>query len=237
MSRAKTAADSAAARTAALAAERVERAAKGGEQLGLFAAPASPADPASIPALPSAPGGNGAAGAGRPKGSPNKRDSKLRQMLAARGFRMPEDVLAEMAGLSDRQGRPLIVQAMAMAEQVLAWAHEGCVDKNGMPTRPEPGERRATLLAILGEMRRAGDALLPYGLAKMSPDTAVNVQATTIVMPGAARPGDGARVVEGRAAQVGPSDFAPPPLPGETVENQSLDDSAEAQSDGESRTE
>ena len=38
--------------------------------------------------------------AGRPPGAQNKGSSELRKYLAAQGCRQPEDVLAEMAGLT-----------------------------------------------------------------------------------------------------------------------------------------
>jgi hypothetical protein len=139
---------------------------------------------------------------------------------------MPEDVLAETAGLSDGRGRSLVELAMARAEQVLAWSH-------GPRATVKPAERLTVLLAILREQRQAADALLPYGLAKMSPDVVNNIQATTINMPGSHTGGDGARVIEGRMA----GGFAPPPMPGETVENQMLGADDLAQSDNESRTE
>ncbi|MFT6772322.1 MAG: hypothetical protein ACJA1L_000026 [Paracoccaceae bacterium] len=224
MSRAKVAADSAAARAAADAAERLDGAAETGRQLDLLAAPASPADPADLERA-AAQGGTGAAGRGRPKGSPNKRGSKLRQMLAARGYRMPEDVLAELAGLNDRGGRTIVEQAMARAEQVLAWSH-------GPTVTAKAGERLALFMSILREMRQAGDALLPYGLGKMTPDQVTNIQATTINMPGSRPAGDGARVINGAAA----SGFAPPPLPQRSKQNQGLGDAPGDASDGGSRT-
>lgn len=229
MSRAKVAADSAAAADAAAAAARLDRAAATGVQLDLLGAPASPADPAELeraaaPAL----GGAGAAGRGRPVGATNKRASGLRRMLAARGYRMPEDVLAETAGLSDGRGRSLVELAMARAEQVLAWSH-------GPRATVKPAERLTVLLAILREQRQAADALLPYGLAKMTPDAVTTIHATQIVMPGApaqGAPGDSARVIEGRAT----FGFAPPPMPGETVGNQGLGAGDAGQSESGSRT-
>lgn len=221
MSRAKVASDSAGAAMAARAAERLDAAAAVGEQFDLLAAPASPANPADIVRAD----GKGAAGAGRPKGSANKRDSRLRQMLAARGYRMPEDVLAEMAGLSDRAGRSGMELAMARVEQIEAWSGG----------RTPPRERRALLVSVMREQRMAAGDLLPYGLAKMTPDTTVNIAAAQILMPGASAqgaPGDGARVIEGRAA----SNFAPPPLPGRTEQYQEVSADDESAPDGGSRT-
>ena len=230
MSRAKVAADSAAAGDAAAAAAaakvaaRLADAAATGRQLDLLAAPASPSHPATLErAVAAAAGPAGAAGRGRPVGSANKRASHLRRMLAARGFRMPEDALAELAGLSDRSGRTGIELAMARVEQIEEWS-------GGLAA---PGERRSLLLAVMREQRQAADALLPYGLAKMTPDTTVNIAAAQILMPGSAAPGDGARVIDGHAA----SAFAPPPMPGEIQQYQHVASGDLDGPDAESRTE
>jgi hypothetical protein len=44
-------------------------------------------------------------------------------MRAAQGYRMPEDVLAEIAGLNTHED--LLKAAMVKAELVMAWAHGG----------------------------------------------------------------------------------------------------------------
>jgi hypothetical protein len=200
------------------AAERLELARASGEQLGLFAAPATPADPAEIPAAERR-------GPGRPAGSKNRRTSKLRQMLAARGMRMPEDVVAEVAGLGARASS--VELAMARAEQVAAWLEDR---GGGVPLKRD--QVLGIFLAIWKEQSGAAQALLPYGLEKLTPE-AGGVAVTNIVLPGAGRPGDDARVIEGSAA----SDQAAPVMPRGMQEYQRLRASAPGQSDEGSRTE
>jgi hypothetical protein len=194
------------------AAGRLDRAAGLGRQLSLIPAEASPADPGELERR----------GPGRPQGARNKRTSKLRQMLAARGFRMPEDVLSEIAGLSARVSS--VELAMQRAEQVLAWAHDGAEEP------ATPGQRLAVFLACHKEATQAAAALLPYGLERMTPDQ-VAPAVTVLQLPGQARPGDRARVIEGSA-----SDCAPPPLPLKFVENQAVEFGQDPGSDGASRT-
>lgn len=196
------------------AAERLDAARAVGRQMDLLAVEASPADPAELPQR----------GPGRPAGSRNRRTSKLRQMLAARGFRMPEDLVAETAGLGAR-GVTGIELAMQRAEQVAAW-----LEGDGPPLKRD--QRQGLFVAIWKEQNAAAASLLPYGLEKLTPDAAPAV-VVPIVMPGAGRPGDDARLVEGRATRA----FGPPPMPGEVERNQGLALAAPAQSDGRSRTE
>lgn len=202
---------------------RLEKARAIGRQLELLPVPASPEDPGELEAA-AAP-----RGPGRPPGSRNRSSSKLRRMLAARGFRMPEDVLVETAGLASRE--TALDLAMTRAEQVLAWAF-------GPNASPHGGQRLAAFLAIIKEQTNAASALLPYGLEKMNPDQAPTGAPTFIVLPGGAapRPGDRARIVDHQAAPSA-SDAAPPPMPEEIEENQGLARDDPAQSDGSSRTE
>ncbi len=200
-----------------------------GQQLRLFAAPASPADPADLPAP-----------RGRPKGSRNRRTSKLRQMLAARGYRMPEDVVGELAGLGADVSQ--VELAMQRAEQVAAWL-EGLPigrTKEGVAYGADLPLTRSEMLGlfhtILREQGDAAAALLPYGLERLTPDSGPVVAPTVIMLPGGAQPGDQACVIEGRASDRA-SEMAPPPMPGEVQENQWLTDARPAQSDGSGRTE
>lgn len=194
------------------AAARLDRAAEVGRQLSLIPAPASPVDPAELAPR----------GPGRPAGAKNKRTSKLRQMLAARGFRMPEDVLAELGGLSSRETS--VELAMHRAEQVLAWAFGG--------ETAAPGARLAIFLAIFKEQAHAAAAMLPYGLEKMTPDQGATTAPVVLVMPGQApQAGDGARVIEASA-----SDMAPPPMPGQIERNQQVSADRPEPSDAASRT-
>ena len=142
------------------AADRLERAASIGRQLSLIATEASPADVAELERR----------GPGRPVGARNKRTSKLRAMLAARGFRMPEDVLAEIAGLSSRETS--IELALARAEQVLGWAF-GTAEPSGgqrppaFPAGPTAARRAAGGSRFPG-WRSAGPAGRPVSRARTS---------------------------------------------------------------------
>ena len=203
---------------------RLAAAQAAGRQLGLFAAPASPAEPEDLPAA-----------RGRPKGSRNRRTSKLRQMLAARGYRMPEDVVGEMAGLGAQVS--LDVLAMQRAEQVAAWLCGFPIghDDKGVAIKVDQlpqGMMLRLFETILREQGDAAAALLPYGLERLTPESGPVVAPTVIMLPGGAQPGDQARVIEGRA-----SDMAPPPMPGQVEQNQWLTDARPAQSDGSGRTE
>lgn len=172
------------------------------------------------------------ASGGRPPGAKGKAASQLRKMLAERGWKLPEDVLGDLAGLTSRVDA--IEGAMVRAEQVLAWAFEG----NPAGKQPSPEQRLATFAQVLSVQLRAAEALLPYGLAKASPDVNVTQQ-TTVVVPcapaapvdpaAAARPAGGSASL--RAGRMVPADVA------EEIEgNQGFAGGASARSDAESRT-
>jgi hypothetical protein len=196
------------------AADRLDAARDVGRQLSLLPAEASPADPAEIEPR----------GPGRPAGSRNRRTSKLRAMLAARGFRMPEDLVAETAGLGAR-GVTGVELAMQRAEQVAAW-----LTGDGYSSMKR-AELMGLFIAIWKEQNAAAASLLPYGLEKLTPDAAP-ATVVPIVLPAASRPGDQARVIEHR-----PSELAPPPMPDEIEQDQALAPSAPMRSDDGSRTE
>ena len=191
------------------AADRITAAAKAGEQLTFLA---------DEPKRGDAPARRG----------PGKALSQMRKWLEARGYRLPEDVLAEMAGLATSQDA--VLEAMTKAERILAWAQAGDLDGK----TPTMAMRVNLFMQVYTVQLRAAEALLPYGAPKATPD--VNVaQAVQIVMPAA--PGDGATVVNQAArAPVGRSDVAPPPLPKEIEQNQPLADADPTQSDAQSRT-
>lgn len=207
------------------AARRLDAAQEVGRQLSLLPVEASPADPAELPAGP-----------GRPKGSRNRRTSKLRQMLAAKGMRMPEDVVAETAGLNARVSG--VELAMQRAEQVAAWLTRFPVgtDKNGdtygAGKTLSRSQMEGLFLAIYREQGDAAAALLPYGLERLTPESGPVIAPTVIMLPQGGQPGDQARVIEGRS-----SDMAPPPRPHEIERNQQLVGARLAQSDKGSRTE
>ena len=197
------------------AADRIEAARVAGQQLALPLADER-ADGEALDAR---------SGRGRGQG---KASSQMRDWLASRGFRMPEDVLAELAGLAT--GEDAFMAAMLRAEQVLAWAK----GEGGAAT---PAQRLDTFKFVLTAMLRSGEALLPYGLAKVSPDVAAPAAVAVHIHAGSgqqdpAKGGDQARDVTPGARRI-----APPPLPHEMQRNQGLADAARRGADDGARTE
>ena len=181
-----------------LNAERGERIATTGEQLGLFGPEGAPVPPAER------------RGAGRPAGAGNKLKSKLRDLMAARGYRDPAEQLAMLAGLDRPDLHPLAHAALLAAET---------------------GEDVA---AVMREMRQAAGELMPYWHAKITPDVAVQGPVQVFVAGGqVVQPGpEQARDVTPQARRV-----APPPMPGEMQRNQGLADGVVQGSDDGVRTE
>lgn len=181
---------------------------------------------------------------GRARRGQGKALNQMREFLAAKGYRLPEDVLAEMAGLASREDA--ILTAMVQAERILAWSGEGAVNrvfKPGVghveltgPWRPTPDQKLGTFMQVYAMMLRAADALMPYGAPKVTPETVTNQQVTQIVVQGAAV---AAPTGPAQARDVTPQArrIAPPPMPGETVENQEVGASGRAASDSDARTE
>lgn len=203
------------------AAQRIEEARAAGEQLTFL-----PDEPA--------PG----AVAGRPPRGKGKVTSQLRDWCAAKGLRLPEDVLIEMAGMASTEDA--FLTAMARTEQVLAWAEAGATGYKGAPVKPSMGQRLAAFQFVYTAQLRAAEALLPYGLGKVNPDVTVAVPVPVYVAaPQAAapgRPGDQARDVTPDPRRIGP-----PPMPGQAPmqpqRNQALSQAIDGQSDAGSRTE
>lgn len=166
----------------------------------------------------------GEGGAGRGKG---KALSKLRELLAARGLRMPEDVLANVAALDDPEGPVMAALKKAEAVALAIYGHGQA-----------PASVRLRLFeTFYAQTVRALDALLPYGLAKVTPDVQVSQAVQVVVMPGgqgqqAAQGGDRARDVTPPARRM-----APPPLPHEIQQKQGLGDAPDLSSDASDRTE
>lgn len=163
---------------------------------------------------------------GRRRGQ-GKALNQMREWLAARGYRLPEDVLAEMAGLASRDD--VILTAMAQAERILAWAGKGTETATMR-------QRLDTFMQVYTLALRAADALMPYGAPKVTPEQVTHQQVTQIVVQGApaapSRGPDAARDVTPQARRI-----APPPMPGEIVRNQEVSDAPAAHSDGGVRTE
>lgn len=198
------------------AAERIDRAREAGEQLSFL-----PAEPELD---------QDEAGDGRKPRGPGKAMSQMRAWLASRGYRLPEDVLVEMAGLAS--SADAVLEAMAKAERILDWAFDG--DPAGK--RPSSAHRLQVFQYVYAQAVRSAEALLPYGLAKAAPDTVVH-QNTVVLMPSDRRqerdPAASARDVTPSAGRR----MAPPPLPEEIQRNQRLAASEPEASDGEARTE
>ncbi|MEC9434633.1 MAG: hypothetical protein VYD87_17140 [Pseudomonadota bacterium] len=204
-----------AARAADGVADRMAAQRDRAEQLSLLA----PADRADAPPAPPAEGER--RGPGRPAGSRNRvKRAELRKMFAARGWAMPEDMLARLAGLH-LGGGDLWERAMGQAERIIAWSG----------AEASPAARIAIFFQVLGEMRRAQEALLPYGLAKVTPDQGGGAPVTFINLPAPGAPGDDARVIEGEAQAAGPSVYAPPPMPAAIQRNQGVSDDEDEGSD------
>ncbi|WP_226783174.1 hypothetical protein [Oceaniglobus trochenteri] len=121
-------------------------------------------------------------GDGTGKRGKGKALNQLREFLAVKGYRMPEDVLAEIAGLTS--GQDAIATAMAQAERILAWAEAGATSVKGAPKVQTLPQRLATFQQVLVAQLRAADALMPYGAPKATPDVTVQ-QAVHVHVPAA----------------------------------------------------
>lgn len=109
--------------------------------------------------------------------------SQMRDWLAARGLRLPEEVLAEMAGL--QHGGDVLLATMADAERILAWAEIGATPTKGNPAVQTMTARVNTFMQLYALRLRAADAMMPYGAPKATPDVQ-QTNVTQIVVAGAA---------------------------------------------------
>lgn len=158
--------------------------------------------------------------------------NQLRDWLASRGYRMPEDVLAEIAGLTS--GQDAIATAMAQAERVLAWASDGAVSVRGAPNVQSLPMRLATFQQVLVAQLRAADALMPYGAPKATPDVMVQ-QVVQVNVP--ARPSlDQVRPMRD-VSPVSDVRMLPADMRHEMQQKQRVVNSGSVGSDGETRTE
>jgi hypothetical protein len=189
------------------AADRMDRQAAVGQQLSL---------------LPEAEVGAEAAEARAARGK-GKAQSELRKWLAATGARMPEDVLAQIGGLDVRGDA--IEAAMAKVERILAWAGDASSAK-----------RLGLFQVVYGAMIRANEALLPYGLAKVTPDVAGGSVTNVFNLPGSAPAAPQDPAAQARDVTPKPSRIAPPPLPHEMQQNQGVAKQPVRHSDGDIRT-
>lgn len=198
------------------AADRIEAAKAAGEQLTF---------------LPDEPAPGESERAKRGKG---KATSQLRDWCAAKGLRLPEDVLIEMAGMASSEDA--FLTAMARTEQLLAWAEAGATGYKASPSAPSTAQRLAAFQFVFTAQLRAAEALLPYGLGKVTPDAPVPL-AVQVVMPGAAAPSQPHRGPDmARDVTPKPGRIAPPPMPHEMQRNQHVSETAFPVSDAENRT-
>jgi len=169
--------------------------------------------------------------------------NQMRDWLALQGFRQPEQVIAEMAGLASGAGDALDA-AIERTQRIFAAAtahgdHRVWSPTEGWlrpadPYKPTPDEWRQTFMQVFTLQLRAAEAMLPYGLPKVTPEQVTQQQVTQIVVQGApiapaAVPGV---VVDARPARR----IAPPPRPWEVEQNQRLAGAGRDGSDAEIRT-
>lgn len=199
------------------AAERIEAARAAGEQLTFL--PAEPVADLSD----------------RAKRGKGKATSQLRDWAAAKGLRMPEDVLVEMAGMASTED--VFVTAMARTEMVLAWAQDGATGYKGSPVAPSMSQRLAAFQFVFSAQIRAAEALLPYGLGKVTPDVAVTAPVQVFVAPGAAVQQAGQGPDQARDVTPKPQRLRPPPMPHEIKQNQGVAEGVEMPASSSDRTE
>ena len=177
---------------------------------------------------------------GRAKRGQGKVLNQMREFLAAKGYRMPEDVLAEIAGLTS--GQDAIATAMAQSERVLAWAKAGHeaekgIDGKKIKPRVTMHNRLATFQQVLVAQLRAADALMPYGAPKATPDGDGGPKVMIVTLPAApsGQAFGGAAMRDVSPASSGR--MRPADVRYEIEQKQRLSDDADAGSDGETRTE
>lgn len=182
---------------------------------------------------------SGRRGPGRPEGSKNKVSSQVRDWLAARGFRMPEDQLAEIAALGTSDDA--VTVALGRAERLLAYvgqSAENRVYKQGVghvildgPWRPAPDQFVDAFKFFYSAILRANEAVLPYVAPKTAgdapPPLAVQIVTPAAPSPAVADPADQARDVTPR-----PGRMAPPPMPHEMQQKQDVSEAAPDNPDG-----
>ena len=185
------------------------------------------------------------AGSAAAKRGEGKATSQLRKYLAAQGLTMPEDVLIQMAGMAS--GDDAFLTAMARTEQVLLWAEaggrtvvqvvkDGYLVEKALDNRHTTAQRLDAFKFVFTAALRSAEALLPYGLAKVTPDAGGSIT-NNIIMPGAQAPQSPAdRAQSARDITPQARRMAPPPMPHEIQQNQGLNESGLPRSDAVIRT-
>lgn len=204
------------------AAERVRQGRDLAEQLTLL--------PDEMPAAPIEAGDSADA---RTRG-PGKALNQMREFMASKGYRMPEEVILQLAGLDS--GLEVWDLAMRRTEQQLTWAYAGTKDANGKQVQPTGAQRMAALQQNVAVILRSNDALMPYGTPKATPDgPQTTVVPVMMPQPPAAGP-DQARDVT-PAPSVINSRLMPRNLIQENEQKQQVKNSGSDVSDGGIRTE
>jgi len=157
--------------------------------------------------------------------------NQMREFMAAKGYRMPEEVLVQIAGLATNEDAMIL--AMQRAEQVITWAFAGAtrmVKGEEKKVHPSPEQRLRAFETQYTTILRANDALMPYGTPKAAPaeKTAPPIQ---IVVPGG-NPADApqARDVTPPPAQIG-SKMMPADVVYEMQQNQGVTNDDDEKSD------
>lgn len=174
----------------------------------------------------------------KPKRGKGKALSQMREYLASKGYRFPEEVLAQIAGLT--QGGDTLTVAMAEAERILAWAQQGAAPerRSGIDVEAKPtlAQRINVLQQVRTAQLRAADALMPYGAPKATPDGDTGVVVPVYVNAAPSQPAQQARDVTPQPVQIG-GRMVPADVRHKMQQNQDVSDADIAQSDDESRTE
>ena len=203
------------------AARNIEAARAAGQQLDFLT------DPGEV-AAPEGEAGRAARGKG-------KAQVQLREYLAARGMRLPEAQLAEIAGLTSRDD--VFMHAMKRADQVAAWAEAGGIATKASPKALTTGQRLQLFQVVFTAAVRAAEALVPYGLAKVTPEEGAQAPVQVFVAPGAQVSTRQAGPDHARDVTPKPGRIAPPPMPWEMQQKQQVADIADPASDASDRTE
>jgi hypothetical protein len=119
----------------------------------------------------------------------------------------------------------------------LAWAEAGATGYQGSPAKPSMAQRLATFQFVFTAQLRAAEALLPYGLAKVTPDVAVTMPVQVVQMPAPQTGTASTRADLARDVTPQPSRIGPPPLPQRVQQNQQVSATGSDHSDGAHRTE
>lgn len=136
-------------------------------------------------------------GPGRPKGAANKLKTKIKEYMLGMGYRDPMQQLAMLSGIDRPDLHPMAYAAMIAQEL-------GC-----------------SVMEVQREMRQATAELMPYWHAKVTPD--VNAGAGAQVNIIQAAPGAQVAAVQSGASSTSQGRrMGPPPMPGESEENQEV---------------